>query len=41
MKWNYAETLPKTVRVKTMTFNSPRSRALDVAREIGLATMMR
>ena len=41
MKTNYTERLAKTVRVKTMTFNSPRSRALDVAREIGLAAMMR
>ena len=41
MKVNYSDKLTKTVRVKTMTFNSPRSRALDAARAIGLAEMMR
>jgi len=41
LKRNYGESLSKTVRVKTMTFNSPRSKALEAAREIGLTTMMR
>ena len=41
MKHNYADKLPKTVRVKTMTFNSRRSKAIDVADEIGLTRMMR
>jgi hypothetical protein len=40
MRRNYAEKLPKTVRVKTATFNSRRSRMLDVATEIGLAGML-
>ena len=40
MKQNYSERLPKTVRVRTATFNSPRSRVLDAARECGLAQMM-
>jgi hypothetical protein len=40
MKQNYGESLPKTVRVKTATFNSRRSKVLDAAREIGLAQMM-
>jgi hypothetical protein len=40
MKKNYSDTLRKTVRVKTATLNSRRSRALDAAREIGLAEMM-
>ena len=40
MTENYAERLPKTVRVRTATFNSRRSRVLDAAREIGLAQMM-
>lgn len=40
MKKNYTETLPKTVRVRTATFNSARSKALDAARECGLAQMM-
>jgi hypothetical protein len=40
MRRNYSERLPKTVRVKTATFNSRRSKMLDVAREIGLAQML-
>ena len=40
MKRNYTEKLPKTVRVRTATFNSTRSRALAAARECGLAQMM-
>jgi hypothetical protein len=40
MRRNYSEKLPKTVRVKTATFNSRRSRMLDVATEIGLAAML-
>lgn len=41
MTENYSERLPKTVRVKTATFNSPRSQVLQTATEIGLAAMMR
>lgn len=40
MTENYSESLRKTVRVKTATFNSPRSQALSVMTEIGLAQMM-
>ena len=40
MKHNYREKLPKTVRVKTVTFNSPRSKALQAARQCGLADLM-
>lgn len=40
MKKNYQEELPKTVRVKTVTFNSPRSQALRAAQECGLASLM-
>lgn len=40
MTTNYAEELPKTVRVRTSTFNSPRSKVLAAAREIGLDAMM-
>jgi hypothetical protein len=40
MKRNYSEKLPKTVRVRTATFNSARSKALDAARQCGLAQMM-
>jgi hypothetical protein len=40
MKKNYSERLAKTVRVKTVTFNAGRSRALEAAREIGLAQML-
>lgn len=40
MTENYSDKLPKTVRVKTVTINSPRSRALDAARQCGLANMM-
>ena len=41
MKENYTDSLGKTVRVKTATLNSRKSQALDAARDIGLATMMR
>ena len=41
MKRNYTDSLQKTVRVKTATLNSSKSFALDAAREIGLAQMMR
>jgi hypothetical protein len=41
MKKNYSDALKKTVRVKTVTLNSRKSHALDAAREIGLAQMMR
>jgi hypothetical protein len=40
MKKNYQEELPKTVRVKTVTFNSSRSKALLAAQECGLASLM-
>jgi hypothetical protein len=40
MTENYEEALPKTVRVKTATFNTRKSKVLDAAREIGLAEMM-
>ena len=40
MKENYGERLPKTVRVRTATLNSAKSRALDAARQCGLAQMM-
>ena len=40
MDANYTERLPKTVRLRTATFNSRRSKVLDAAREIGLAQMM-
>ena len=40
MTENYADKLPKTVRVKTVTFNSPRSKALEAARQCGLAGLM-
>jgi hypothetical protein len=41
MKKNYTDALKKTMRVKTATLNSRKSRALDAAREIGLAEMMK
>src|SRR3954452_14390862 len=41
MKKNYSDALKKTVRVKTATLNSRKSQALDAAKEIGLAQMMR
>ena len=41
MKKNYSDSLKKTVRVKTATLNSRKSLALDAARAIGLAQMMR
>lgn len=37
---NYSESLKKTVRVKTATLNSGRSKALDAMKSIGLAQMM-
>src|SRR6185436_774049 len=40
MTENYSEALTKTVRVRTATFNSRRSKVLDAAREIGLEQMM-
>ena len=40
MKQNYTESLPKTVRVRTATFNSSRSKVLTAAKECGLAQMM-
>jgi hypothetical protein len=40
MKKNYSDRLPKTVRVRTATFNSQRSKALAAAKECGLAQMM-
>jgi len=41
MKKNYSDTLKKTVRVKTAILNSRTSRAIDAAKQIGLAQMMR
>src|SRR5258708_367649 len=41
MKKNYSDSLQKTMRVKTATLNSRKSHALDAARAIGLAQMMR
>lgn len=41
MEYNFSEALPKTVRVRTVTLNSGRSRALDAAASIGLLQMMR
>jgi hypothetical protein len=41
MRKNYSESLKKTMRVKTATLNSRKSLALDAAREVGLAQMMR
>jgi hypothetical protein len=40
MTENYADKLPKSVRVKTATLNSKASIALEGAREIGLDAMM-
>lgn len=40
MKENYGEALSKTVRIKTATINSGKSKALDGARECGLDVMM-
>jgi hypothetical protein len=40
MTRNYSEALEKTVRVKTVTFNSGQSKALAAAREVGLDVMM-
>jgi len=39
-KKNYKDQLPKTVRVRTATLNSARSKSLDAAKEIGLSQMM-
>jgi hypothetical protein len=41
LRENYEERLQKTSRVRTATLNSAKSRALDAARRIGLAQMMR
>jgi hypothetical protein len=41
MRRNFTDSLRKTVRVRTATFNSRRSRALDAANAIGLGPMMR
>jgi hypothetical protein len=40
MTENYSEHLKKTVRVRTVTLNSRKSKALDAAKEIGLSAMM-
>ena len=40
MKENYQEELPKTVRVRTVTFNSVRSKIFQAAQECGLLTLM-
>ncbi|MEA2162852.1 MAG: hypothetical protein QOK37_979 [Thermoanaerobaculia bacterium] len=40
MRENYSESLTKTVRVRTAVLNSRTSKALDVAKEIGLSAMM-
>jgi len=40
MRRNFAESLRKTVRVRTATFNSSRSQALDAANAIGLGPML-
>jgi hypothetical protein len=40
LKENYSEQLPKTMRVRTATFGSRKSKVLEAAREIGLADMM-
>jgi hypothetical protein len=40
MTENYSDTLAKTVRVRTATFNSRKSKVLDAARAIGLEQMM-
>ncbi len=40
MAENYGESLGKTVRVRTVTFNSPDSQALRAAETIGLAAML-
>src|SRR5215212_8901102 len=37
---NYTEELPKTVRVRTAMLTASRSKALDAAKEVGLAAMM-
>lgn len=41
MRENYAELLPKTVRVKTALWESRRARAYRIAEEIGLLRLMR
>ena len=41
MKRNYSERLPKTVRVRTATMASPRSRGSLLAAELGLTAMLR
>src|ERR1051325_2768543 len=40
MKENYSDRLRKTVRVRTATFNSPKSRVLDAANAIGFGPML-
>src|SRR3954449_6780572 len=40
MTENYSEALRKTVRVRTATFNSPRSQVLAAAHAIGLGPML-
>lgn len=40
MTENYSDALTKTMRVRTATFNSGRSKVLDAARAIGLEQMM-
>lgn len=40
MRHNFRESLEKTVRVRTATFNSRSSQALDAAESIGLGQMM-
>ena len=41
MTKNYAERLPKSVRVQTAYFDGPRERAFDAAGKIGLIEMMK
>src|SRR4051812_30101519 len=41
MTENYAELLPKTVRVRTALLESRRARAFQIAEEIGLRAMLR
>lgn len=40
MTKNYSDQLPKTVRVKTAILNSSRSKAVEAARQCGLASLM-
>lgn len=41
MRRNYSEKLPKSLRIQTVYFNSPRSTAYRAATEIGLLQMLR